>query len=163
MVDHPNPDYYTYDILSDILSNGRSCRFEQRLINEKHLFTSLDAYITGSIDPGLFQIVGRLAPHVTLEEAEAAVWDELVRMQKEKVSDSELEKVKNKFESQHIFANMNYLNVATNIAYFELIGKAEDINTEVDQYHSVTTEQIRRIANAAFKRDNVSILYYKAQ
>ena len=163
MVDHPHPDYYTYDILSDILSNGRSCRFEQRLINEKHLFTSLDAYITGSIDPGLFQIVGRLAPNVTLEEAEAAVWDELVRMQKEKVSDSELEKVKNKFESQHIFANMNYLNVATNIAYFELIGKAEDINTEVDQYHSVTAEQIQRVANAAFKRDNASILYYKAQ
>jgi len=163
MVDRRHPDYYAFDILSDILSNGRSSRFVRHLINEQHVFSSLDAYISGSIDAGLFLISGRPSQGVSLEKAEAAIWNELVKLKETEVQKSELDKVKNKFESEQIFTNIHYLNVATNLAYFELVGKAEDINTEVDRYRSVTPEQLQCVANTAFKHENVSVLYYKAQ
>ena len=74
-----------------------------------------------------------------------------------------MEKVKNKFESTQIFNNLSYLNVATNLAWYELIGKAEDIDTEVDRYRAVTTEQLRTVASQVFSKPNASILYYKAK
>ena len=127
MCDRADSDYYAFDILSDILSNGRSSRLNQHLVQEKQLFSSIDAYISGTLDAGLFHISGKPAAGVSLEEAEAAVREELNELQSALIQEQELEKVKNKFESTQIFGNINYLNVATNLAWFELNGRAEDM------------------------------------
>jgi predicted Zn-dependent peptidase len=82
-------------------------------------------------------------------------------MKAETVSDEELEKVKNRYESEQIFSNINYLNVATNLAFFELISQAEDINDEVRKYRSVTSSDIRRVASETFIHENCSVLYYR--
>ncbi len=156
-------DYFAFDILSDILSNGRSSRFKQRLVQEKKLFSSIDAYISGSRDAGLFHISGKPSDGVSLEQAEAAVREELEDLKLALVGELELEKVKNKFESTQIFGNINYLNVATNLAWYELTGKAEDIDREVDNYRSVTPEQLRAVAQQAFRKENGVVLYYKKQ
>lgn len=161
--DRRHRDYYAFDMLSDLLSSGRSSRFVQHLVQAKQVFTNIDAYISGSLDDGLFHITGKPAPGVTLEEAEAAIWQELNSLIVESVDEAELEKVKNRYESEQIFNNLNYLNVATNLAYFELIGKAEDINDEVSKYRAVTAEQIKEAAQKTFVRENCSILYYKAR
>lgn len=161
--DRRHRDYYAFDMLSDLLSSGRSSRFVQHLVQAKQVFTNIDAYISGSLDDGLFHITGKPAPGVTLEEAEAAIWQELNSLIVESVDEAELEKVKNRYESEQIFNNLNYLNVATNLAYFELIGKAEDINDEVSKYRAVTAEQIKEAAQKTFVCENCSILYYKAR
>ena len=163
MCDHLHPDYYAYDILSDILSNGRSSRLNQRLVQEKQLFSTIDAYISGTVDAGLFHIAGKPAAGVSLETAEKAVWDELELLKQELVGEQELEKVKNKFESTQIFGNINYLNVATNLAWFELLGRAEDMETEVKRYRSVTVEQLQQVAQTAFRKENGVVLYYKSK
>ena len=163
MCDHRHPDYYVFDILSDVLSNGRSSRLNQHLVQEKQLFSSIDAYISGSVDAGLFHIAGKPSAGVSLERAEAAVRDELDRLQQELVDGQELEKVKNKFESTQIFGNINYLNVATNLAWFELLGKAEDLEKEVERYRSVTAMQLREVAQSAFRKENGVVLYYKSK
>ena len=85
MPDHRHPDYYAFDILSDVLSNGRSSRLNQRLVQQKQLFSSIDAYISGSVDAGLFHISGKPSAGVTLEQAEAAVREELELLQHELV------------------------------------------------------------------------------
>ena len=100
---------------------------------------------------------------MALEHAEAAVREELDRLQQELVSEQELEKVKNKFESTQIFGNINYLNVATNLAWFELLGRAEGMEREVERYRSVTAEQLQAVAQSAFRRENGVILYYKSK
>ena len=82
-------------------------------------------------------------------------------MQTELRGVEELEKVKNKVESSQIFGNINYLKGATSVAWFELHGKAEDINTEVDKYRAVTAEQLMRVAKYAFDKKNRIVLYYK--
>lgn len=154
-------EYYTFDVISDILCNGRSSRLVQKLVQEKKIFSSIDAYISGSIDNGLFHIAGKPCEGISLEEAEEAIWKELERLKKEEIDALELEKVKNRYESEQIFSNINYLTVATNLAYFELIGKAEDINSEVEKYRSVSPEQIAKAAEKCFVPQNCSILYYK--
>lgn len=84
-------------------------------------------------------------------------------MQQELVDEQELEKVKNKFESTQIFGNINYLNVATNLAWFELTGEAEDIDREVDNYRAVTAEQLHRVAQQTFRDENGVVLYYQKE
>lgn len=158
MCERAHPDYYAFDILSDILSNGRSSRLNQRLVQEKQLFSSIDASISGSIDAGLFHISGKPSAGVSLEEAEAAVREELKILQNEAITAQELEKVKNKFESTQIFGNINYLNVATNLAWFELNGEAEDMEREVERYRAVTAGQLQTVAQAAFDKANGVVL-----
>ncbi len=148
--------------LSDILSNGRSSRLNRRLVQEKEFFSSIDAYISGTCDAGLLHISGKPAAGVSLEQAEAAVRKELEELQQYPVDEQELEKVKNKFESTQIFGNINYLNVATNLAWFELTGQAEDIDLEVERYRSVTTEQLHTVAQRTFCESNAVVLYYKS-
>jgi len=162
MSNRMHPDYYVYDMITDILSNGRSSRFIQSLVQEQKLFTSIDAYISGSLDEGLLHVTGKPIEGVSLEQAEEAIWKELEKMKTVPVSEQELEKVKNRYESEQIFNNINYLNVATNLAFFELTGKAEDINEEVGKYRAVTAEQIQATSARCFVPENCSILYYKA-
>ncbi len=157
------PDYYAFDILSDLLANGRSSRLNRRLVQERNVFSSIDAYISGSRDAGLLHISGRPSAGVTLEEAEDAVWSELDLLRHEAVDERELEKVKNKFESTHIFGNINYLNVATNLAWFELTGCAEDINLEVPNYRAVSVERLHEVSHRAFRRENGVVLQYRRQ
>lgn len=162
MSNRMHPDYYVYDMITDILSNGRSSRFIQSLVQEQKLFTSIDAYISGSLDEGLLHVTGKPVEGVSLEQAEEAIWKELEKMKTVPVSEQELEKVKNRYESERIFNNINYLNVATNLAFFELTGKAEDINEEVGKYRAITAEQIQATSARCFVPENCSILYYKA-
>lgn len=162
MSNRMHPDYYVYDMITDILSNGRSSRFIQSLVQEQKLFTSIDAYISGSLDEGLLHVTGKPVEGVSLEQAEEAIWKELEKMKTVPVSEQELEKVKNRYESEQIFNNINYLNVATNLAFFELTGKAEDINEEVGKYRAVTAEQIQATSARCFVPENCNILYYKA-
>lgn len=162
MCSRRDKDYYAYDMLTDILSSGRSSRLIQNLVVKNKIFNSVDAYISGSIDEGLLHITGKPAEGISLEQAEQAVWDEIGKLRTTPVESSELEKVKNRYESEQIFGNINYLNVATNMAYLELIGKAEDINTEAVRYRSVTAEQLQEVAQRSLIADNCCILYYKA-
>ena len=155
-------EYFAYDALSDVLSNGRSSRLLRRLVLEGKVFSNLDAYVSGSRDAGLLFVNGRPSAGVTLEEAEAAVWEELERMAAEPVAEQELEKVKNKFESTQIFGNINYLNVATNLAWHELTGGAENIDREVERYRAVTAGSLLEAARKAFRRENASVLYYRS-
>ncbi len=156
-------DFHTVDLLSDVLSNGPSSRLTQSLMKEKQMFSDINAYISGDQHPGLFTVTGRLLPSTRLEDAEQAIHNELDKISSALVSDYELQKVKNKVESTLIFSEINFLNKAMNLAQFELLTKAEDINTEVEKYQNVSAEQLLESAQKTFKPNNRSTLYYKAK
>lgn len=153
-------DFYTTDLLSDVLSNGPSSRLTQRLIKEQQLFSDVNAYISGDHHPGLFTVTGRLLPSTTMEQAEKAIHQELDNISSNPVSDYELQKVKNKIESSLVFSEINFLNKAMNLAQFELLSQAEDINNEVDKYQAVTTSGLLECAQKTFRPSNRSTLYY---
>jgi len=109
----------------------------------------------------MLHISGKPSAGVSLEQAEAAVRKELQELQQVAIEEQELEKVKNKFESTQIFGNINYLNVATNLAWFELTGQAEDIDREVERYRAVTAERLKTVAQETFREENSVVLYYE--
>ena len=63
---------------------------------------------------------------------------------------------------RQIFGNINYLNVATNLAWFELNGRAEDMEKEVERYRAVTADRLNAVAQTAFREENGVVLYYKS-
>lgn len=161
MSDRYQQEYHVCDLITDILSAGQSSRLIQRLINTRKLFTSLDAYIQGSLDAGLLYIMGRLSDGVTFEEAEQAVWHELDTLKHVAVPDEELNKVRNRSESERTFNNISYLNRAINLAQLELIGQDPTLEDELTRYCSVTAENIKHTSRKIFTKKNCSVLYYK--
>lgn len=135
----------------------------RRLLKEQQLFTSIDCYVTGSIDPGLIVIEGKPSEGVTLEQAENAIWEELNKIKSELAEADELEKVKNKVESTMVFSETNVLNKAMNLAFYELLGDVELTNQEIDYYEKVTVNDIQRAAKTFLTEENCCELYYKAK
>ncbi|GAA4788006.1 pitrilysin family protein [Olivibacter ginsenosidimutans] len=163
MGDRRSKQYYIGDLISDILSRGKSSRLYRRLIKEQLLFSEINAYLTGSIDNGLFILEGKPLPHVTPEQAEEAIWDQLIDLQRFPVSDYELEKVKNKIESTMVFAELSILDKAMNLAYFELLGNADWLNQEIGTYLKIDASAIQEAATALFQKENSSTLLYLAK
>ncbi|MBK8517234.1 MAG: insulinase family protein [Saprospiraceae bacterium] len=153
-------EYFVCDMISDILSNGRSSRFYQRLYKEQHLFSTIDAFISGTTDPGLFIIEGKTMPGVSIEQASMAIDIELEFMKNELISQRELTKLKNGLESSLEFSEVSVLNKGISLAYFEMLGDANFINQEAARYHSINAEDIRRTAQNIFRHENCSELIY---
>jgi predicted Zn-dependent peptidase len=124
--------YYIMDLITDVLSGGGSSRLYHSLVKEKKLFSNIECYHFGSIDNGLLAIEGKLVKGIKMEDAEKAVDEELEQMKKETVSESELDKVKNKTESTIAFEDMSVMNRANSLAFYELLGDAELMNTELE-------------------------------
>lgn len=162
MPERLSESYQTIDLLSDILSQGQSSRLYLRLLKEKQFFSEINAYLTGSIDEGLFVIEGKLSEDISFEQAEAAIWEELEKLIAVPVAEQELTKVKNKSEAIMAFSEMNLLDKAMNLAYFELLGDADALNTEMDRYRSITSSQLQSAAAQLFKKEKSSTLYYHA-
>ena len=161
MVDRLHPDYYTYDLLSDALGNGRSSRLYQRLHKDQKLFSVIDSYISGSFDPGLFILEGQPMPSVDMDTARRAITEQLDLLKEELLPDAELQKIKNKVESSLEYAEMNVLHKAQSLAYFELLGDANMINMEGASYQKITSEDIRRVAQEVFTEDNCCEVVYQ--
>ncbi|GAB2684770.1 pitrilysin family protein [Mucilaginibacter koreensis] len=155
--------YYAVDLLSDVLSRGHSSRLYQSLVKERQLFSEIHAYMTGSLDKGMFVVEGKPLETVSIEEAETAVWEELEKLKAQPVPDNELTKVKNKTESTMVFAEMGLLDKAMNLAYFELLGDASLLNDETSRYLTVSAADIQHQAQALFRKDNSSTLVYLAE
>ena len=163
MCDRHDKDYFASDLVSDILSSGDSSRLYKELVKKNQLFSKINAYQMGHIDKGLFVISGYVNKGVSIEDADKGINDVLQEIKTDFVSDEELEKVKNKVESQFIFSEMSVLNKAMNLSYYELLDDASLVNTEVDLYKKVDKENINKAANNIFKTTNCSSLYYEAK
>lgn len=150
--------YLIFDLITDLLANGQSSRLSRHLIREKKLFTSIDAYITEHFETGLLLITGHLADGVSFQEARQGIWQEL-ELLKTNITAHELEKVKNKFESQWIFSNMTNFSIACNLAYSEMLN--QDINAQVPTYRSITLKEIQDVVCHFLIKENCSILNYK--
>jgi predicted Zn-dependent peptidase len=152
--------YYTADLITDILSGGGSSRLYQALVKEKQLFSNIECYHMGSMDAGIITIEGKLVKGTDIHFAEEAVLFELKKLQEEGISETELEKVKNKTESAMAFEDMSVMNRAASIAIYELMGDANLMNTELDRYREVTVDEILKESRIIFTENNCTTLYY---
>jgi predicted Zn-dependent peptidase len=154
--------YYAVDLISDILGGGASSRLNQVLVKEKKLFSNIDCYHFGTLDAGLLTIEGKLVKGVKMKDAEKAVQIEIDKIQQEIIPERELQKVKNRVESMLAFEDMELLNRANNLAFYELMGDAELMNKEFSNYEAITTEDLHREAQQLFDEKNSNTIYYYA-
>lgn len=154
-------DYFTADLISDILAGGDSGRMNQRLTKERRLFASVNCYITGDIDPGMLIFTGQLLPHTSEQEAKEAIWVEIELLKSGAVTPYEIEKVKNKFEAATLFGEINVMNKAMNLGFYEMAGEISVINSEVETYRSISAERIMEFSSRLLRPERSSTLIYR--
>ena len=156
-----SPSYYTADLITEIMGNGVASRLHLRLVKELQLFSNISCYHTGSTDPGLLVIEGKIVEGKSIEDANAAVEAEIEKLVSGGVTEDELQKAKNKIEAMITFEDMTILSRANNLAFYELLGDADLINKEWDNYKAVTTAMLQQTAQEVFRKENSNTLFYK--
>lgn len=155
-----HPDFYPADLLTDVLANGQSSRLYQRLLKERKIFSQIDAYLTATLDPGLLIIEGKPADGVSPDDALAAVWEELELLKREKIDLRELLKIQRRLESSTVFSELNVLNKCQSLTFYESLGDAQLVNTEIGIYLAATPEDLQRAANDIFQPEQSATLIY---
>lgn len=153
-------EFAVCDVISDLLSNGTSSRLYQRLVKQNTLFSSVNAYVTGELDEGLFVVTAHLLPETTEDVAQNALWEQLEELKTIAVQEYELQKIKNKFEANTVFSEINVLNKAINLAFYENLGDADIINKEVEIHNSVTPQEIMQTSTKLFTTNRSNTLIY---
>lgn len=153
-------DFYSLDLLTDLLAGGESGRLYNKLVREKNLFSDINAFISSDIDPGLVILNGRLMKDVDIMTAESAVNEVIDELKEATLKKAEIDKVKNKFESSTVLSNMSILNKAMNLSFYELLGDPDFVNREVESFRTVSREMIRQAAIRYFNPENCTTLHY---
>lgn len=155
------PDYYALSMLTTLLSGGESARLPKELKDKQQ-----KALFVGSIpfaleDPGLFIIYGLCNAGVQPGDFESAINTEIEKVQKNMISETEFQKLRNQVETQFVTRNSTMRGIAESLAdYFVYFGDANLINTEMQRYMKVTREDIQRVAKKYLVKDNSVVLYY---
>ncbi|MDZ7604961.1 MAG: pitrilysin family protein [Cyclobacteriaceae bacterium] len=155
-------EYLRADLASDLLGRGKSSRLYQRLVKEQQLFNNIDAYLTGSSDPGLTMISGKVKPGIRVEDADRAI-GEVVESLQENIGDNEFEKVINQYESTNLFAETELMHKAQSLAYFNALGDTSLINREIGMIREIQKDEILKTSAAILKAENCSTMYYRSK
>lgn len=155
-----HPDYPATDLITDILASGQSARFNRDLVMGSELFTAADAAISGSEEQGFIMFTGALrsdSPEA-VAAARQMILDQLADLCDNPVSDQELQRALNRFESNRLFSQIGALPRATQLARSVMTGR--DINAVTDIYRAVTPEKIRQTAQRLLRPAASATLVY---
>ncbi len=152
--------YHTTDLITEVLGGGTSARLYEQLVKVKQIFSSIDCYHFGTVDPGLLVIEGKLVKGISMTVAEKAVLEEVEKIKNNLLDVKEVQKVINKTESMICFEDMSIMNRAHSLAFYELLGDAQLMNKELSMYQKVTPVMIQQTAREIFKDTNRNTLYY---
>lgn len=148
------------DMLSDVLANGKSSLLYSKLVEELRLCESVEAYVSGRIETGLLIIEAMMAEGADIREAERVVWTEIYRLRNELLPADELEKAKNKYETNTFILLSDYMQRAEQLAYFEMLGDARWLEDDLPRYLSITAEELRGVARQVLPRRNATVIHY---
>ncbi len=157
-------DYYAVEMLGSLLSSGQSSRLHRRLVNQERKAMQISAIPLGLEDPGISLIFALPNMGIDPNDMEKLIDEELERVRTGLISEDELQKLKNQYESRFVNGNTTIARRAMNLANFYTYHKDPDlINTQLEKYHAVTREDIRAAAKNYFNEDNRVVLYYMPQ
>ena len=154
-----NREYPVADLMSDILGKDESSLLHQKLVVEFKLLNQVGAYVSGDRDPGMMVISGKLNKDVSFLDVEREIWGVLTDLQENSINEVTLQKVKNKYETAHVFGELSVLNKAMNLAYHELCGDVHKINTILKSYEAVTADDVHKWVKDNFQTQKVCRLH----
>lgn len=157
------PGYYAADMLTDLMTGSKSGRLYQKLVKETQVASSVSAFSWGLYDPGMISIEGRVAQGRTVTEYEQILDEALAEM--DQLTESELERMQNKIESQETFNKTTVLNRAMSLAMYDSIGQPELINTQAEEYRKLDVAEVLAAKQQYVRPENCTTLHYlsKAQ
>ncbi len=158
MSERKNIGYYIADLLSDAIGKDQSSLLNIALKKEQTLVSEINAFITGSLDHGLFLITGKLLEGVDFATLDNALWRELEKIKVEGFTDRKLNSLKNKLSTAKAFQEQGLLNKSISLCMFELLGDANGINEEIQIYNGIENTDVLNFANSILKRENCSLL-----
>lgn len=155
------PDYYALSMLTTLLSDGESSRFNKSIVDKQQKALFVGSFPIPLEEPGLFLVFGIVNMGIDPADLEAAVDAEVKRAQTEELTDREFEKLRNKIENDFVSRNSTMAGIAESLSDYKMyFGDANLINTEIDKYMKVTKADIMRVANQYLTKDNRIVLYY---
>ena len=155
------PDFYAIELMSMVLSDGESSRFNKKCVEETQSAMYVGAFPFSTEDPGLSFVFGIANAEVDPSILESEVNEEFEKIQNVLISEKEFSKVRNMLENNFLGNFRSMIGIAENLANYEMyFGDANLINTELDRYMKVTREDIQRVAKKYFNTDNRVVLYY---
>ena len=163
MGDRLSDSYYTSDLISDLLGRGNSSRLYDRLVKQNNVFTNISAFITGSVDPGLLLIQGKVNDDREIELADQHIEEVIEEFKTSSLQDSELQKVKNQAEASVVFSEVEVINRAMSLAQSAALGVPELVNEESENIQKVSKDDIIKTAIKILVKENCSTLWYRAQ
>ena len=158
MSERKNIGYYLGDFLSDAIGKDQSSLLNIALKKEQGLVSEINAFITGSLDHGLFLITGKLSEGVDFDAFDGALWEQIEKIKKEGFTDRKLSSLKNKLSTAKAFQEQGLLNKSISLCMFELLGDANGINEEIDIYNRIQNDDILGFASSILKKENCSLL-----
>lgn len=152
--------YVVAELLTDILAGNNSSRLYQKLVKDQMIFTEISSYMSGECDPGLFIITGKLHPDSSYEKAEQKLWEEIEYLQQKGLKEKELLKVKNKYLTAEVYGELNILNRAMKLAFFQAMNELEKVNDTMKIVQAVSDSDVIAFAQEKLKKEKSNILYY---
>lgn len=154
-------DYYAVTMLAQLLSQGESSRLSKSVKDEQQKALFVGAFPLDLEDPGVTIAFGIANTGVSPEELEVAMDAEYEKVKNELIPEEEFQKLRNQIENDFISGNSRVAGIAESLANYHMyFGDANLINTEIERYMKVTREDIQRVANKYFTKENRVVLYY---
>jgi len=156
-----SPDFYAFDLLSDMLGSGKSSFLHQEFVEKKHLFTDISSSITATYDPGIFMISGRPAEGISLQKANDALDNYLYSFTKHAKMEHSLQKVKNSVESILLKNEIKIEDRASILALSETFHSVEKFQNDRDHYFDVSENQLDILFKNTIISKNETTLFYQ--
>ena len=154
-------DARVLDMISTILSDGKSSRLYKKIVDDKKMALQIGAFSYNQEDYGTYILYGLPQGTNTGEDLIREIDEEIVKLQTVLLTDTEMQKLKNKYENNYVDGNSNVEGIAENLAsYFLLYGDINLINTEIDMYRSITPKEIQEVSKKYLNPNQRLILDY---
>lgn len=141
-------DTYVLDMISSILTDGKSSRMYKRLVDDEKIALQVLAFGNTLEDYGTYVMGGLAMGDADLSELATSIDDEIEKLKSELISEREYEKLQNKFENRYVSSNASIQGIASSLAtYHVLYDDVDLVNKEIEIYRSITREEIKEVAN----------------
>ena len=149
------------NLLSTYLSDGKSSVLYKKMVDDKKMALAVQTINLAQEDYGTYLMLALPVGENTLEDLLSEIDIEVEKVQKDLISDRDLEKLQNSLETQFVNRNSSVEGIANSLAdYYTFYGDTSLINGELDIYRSITKEEIREVANKYLKPNQRVVVDY---
>jgi zinc protease len=154
-------DSYVLSMISTYLSDGKTSKLYKKMVDDKKMALQVGALDFSQEDYGTYILYGLPLGDVSLDDLIVEMDEEILKLQKNLISERDYQKIQNKFENNFVSSNSSIEGIANSLArYYMLYGDVNLINNEIDIYRSITREEIKTVANKYLNADQRLILEY---